>query len=454
MLALAGVPALVAGLVALRTHLNLTSALLVTMALVVSVAALGGLRPGVVASVGAFLLTNWFLTPPLHTLHIGDTDNVIALVVFVAVTLAVSALVAHSARRSLEAEHARAEASALAASTAAIITSTDPMPGLVAQLRAQFGLEAVSLLQREGDGWRVAAASGEPVPVAPEDGMAMPLDGSGDHALVLSGSVSEDGAQVLRAFAHQMALGLEAQRLRARSATMDALAEANALQTALLQALAHDLRTPLASIKASVTGLLAGDVGFTVDERASLLDAINDSSDRLDRVIRNLLDMSRLETGATNPKLVPSALEDTVAAAVSTVPAHGHALVVEVSETLPLVLTDSALLERALANLVSNAVAWSPACSPVRVVAALAGRSVQLRVVDHGPGIPSEARGRIFEPFQRLGDRSHDAGEGLGLAIAKGFVEVTGGTIDVSDTPGGGTTFTILLPIAAEGGPA
>jgi len=445
-----GLPLLIAGLVAAREHLDLTSALLITLAFVLLVAALGGLRPGIVASVASFVLTNFFLTPPLHTLHIRQTDDLVALVVFVAVALAVSALVAHSARRSFEAEQARADAAALAASTAAIITAADPLPGLMAQLRGRFNLEAVSLLRRDGDEWAVAASSGEPVALDPEAGRAMPLDDGDGHVLVLTGAVTDDGLEVLRALVRQMALGLETQRLRAQSATYEALAEANALRTALLQALAHDLRTPLATIKASVTGLLAGDVGFSAGDRISLLDAINDSSDRLDRVIGNLLDMSRLESGAANPSLAPCALEDVVAAAVSGVREHPGGLVVDVSETLPLVVTDAALLERALANLVSNAVVWSPHREPVRIDAELAGQHVCLHVVDRGPGIPRADRGRLFEPFQRRGDRSQDTGAGLGLAIAKGFVEVTGGSIDLEDTPGGGTTISVRLPVAAD----
>ena len=198
---------------------------------------------------------------------------------------------------------------------------------------------------------------------------------------------------------------------------------------------------------------MAGDVGFSADDRASLLDTIDTSTDRLDRVVGNLLDMSRLQAGATRAHLAPTALEEVVAAALTAIGTPHDRVVVDVSESLPLVETDAALLERALANLVSNALAWAPPDVPIRVDAALVKDRVQLRVIDRGPGIPLGDRSRIFEPFQRLGDRSNDAGVGLGLAIAKGFVEVTGGTLEVDDTPGGGTTFTVGIPVARDGDP-
>ena len=449
--ALGAIPLLTFALVQMQRHLDLSSALLLQLAVVVLVAAIGGLRPGVFASLAAFVLTNFFLTPPVHTLSIGNTDDLVALAVFVAVSLAVSLLVDRAARRANDAERARAEAAALARTTGSLISDSDPMPRLVEQLRVLFGLDRVSVLTRAGAGWAVTACTSDTPPDAPAAGTSLALDERGDAQLVLEGGpVGEDDVAVLRAFADQVALGLEAQRLREASAEVASLAQANLLRTALLQAVSHDLRTPLASIKASVTGLMAGDVGFTEADRESLLDTIDESADRLDRVIGNLLDMSRLQAGAAQPVLVATPLEEVVAAALHALGTPARSVEVDVSESLPMVATDAALLERAVANLVSNALAWSPAGVPVRIDAAEVRGRIDLRVVDRGPGIPVASRAAVFEPFQRLGDRSHDAGAGLGLAIAKGFVEVTGASIDVDDTPGGGATFTIHLPIAGR----
>ncbi len=451
-LCLAAVPLLTLVLVALDPHVNLSTNLLLQLALVMVIAAVGGIRPGVVASVEASLLSNYFLTDPTHTFTIGDRNNLIALVVFIAVAVGVSVLVDRAASRSREALRARADATALARSTGSIIAAADPMPDLVDQLRTLFGLDAVAVLQRSDDEWVIAASSGPNPPTAPGVGTAVSLDDSGATQLVLrGGQINNDDLAVLRAFGDQLSLAMEAKRLRREAATVESLSEANVLRTALLQAVSHDLRTPLASIKASVTGLLEGDVGFTPDDRTSLLRNIDEASDRLDRVVGNLLDMSRLQAGATHASVAPTATEEVVAAALDMLAVPAERVYIDVSAELPLVLTDAALLERALANLVSNALVWSPIGREVRIEAASVQNRVDVRVIDRGPGIAPEARDRVFQPFQRLGDKSTDAGVGLGLAIAKGFVEVTGGSLRVDDTPGGGCTFTISLPIAPKG---
>ncbi|HQZ34497.1 MAG TPA: DUF4118 domain-containing protein [Ilumatobacteraceae bacterium] len=450
-LCLAAVPLLTTLLVALDPNVNLSTNLLLQLALVMVIAAVGGFRPGVVASIEASLLSNYFLTDPTHTFNIGDRNNFIALLVFIAVAVGVSVLVDRTASRSREALRARADATALARSTGSIIAAADPMPDLVDQLRTLFGMDAVAVLQRSQDAWAIAASSGPNPPTSPQGGTAISLDDSGDTQLVLRGRINNDDLAVLRAFGDQLSLAMEAKRLRREAATVESLSEANLLRTALLQSVSHDLRTPLASIKASVSGLLEGDVGFSQEDRMSLLRTIDESSDRLDRVVGNLLDMSRLQAGATHASVAPTATEEVVAAALDALAVPAERVYVDVSAELPLVLTDAALLERALANLVSNALAWSPAGREVRIEAAGVQGRVDVRVIDRGPGIAPEARDRMFQPFQRLGDTSTDAGVGLGLAIAKGFVEVTGGSLRVDDTPGGGCTFTISLPIAPRG---
>jgi len=448
---LIGLPLLTASLTGLQRHLNLSSVLLLNLAVVLTIAAIGGIRPGVFASVAASLLTNWFLTPPIHTWTIQKTDNIIALGVFVAVAIGVSVLVDRTARQGRDARRARADATALARSTGSIIAAADPMPDLVDQVRALFELEAASVLERQGGQWITSASAGNDPPTSPDGALAIALDDHGTTQLVMRGGpMSGDDLGVLRAFADQLSLGLEARQLRRDAATIEQLSEGNALRTALLQAVSHDLRTPLASIKASVTGLMAADVGFTPEDRTELLDAIDTSADRLDRLIGNLLDMSRLQAGVTTAALAPTALEEVVAAALSALAVPYDRVRIDVSEQLPLVRTDPALLERSVANLVSNALAWSPADRAVRVEGAEVAGRVELRIIDRGPGIPPQQRAVVFEPFQRLGDRSSDAGAGLGLAIARGFVELTGGRLELDDTPGGGSTFTIILPIAGR----
>ncbi|MFD8014849.1 sensor histidine kinase, partial [Streptomyces sp. NPDC059762] len=228
------------------------------------------------------------------------------------------------------------------------------------------------------------------------------------------------------------------------------LAEGNKIRTSLLAAVSHDLRTPLAGIKASVSSLRSDDVEWSEEDRAELLEGIEAGADRLAHLVGNLLDMSRLETGTVTAVIRETDLDEVVPMALLGVPEDSVAL--DIPETLPMVAVDRGLLERAVANIVENAVKYSPPGAPVLVAASTAADRVELRVVDRGPGVPDEAKDRIFGAFQRYGDAPRGEGVGLGLAVARGFVESMGGTVVAEDTPGGGLTMTIGLPRAI--GPA
>jgi two-component system sensor histidine kinase KdpD len=236
---------------------------------------------------------------------------------------------------------------------------------------------------------------------------------------------------------------LEAQRLAVGAARAEELAEVDRLRIAILAAVGHDLRTPLASTKAAVSSLRAPDVAFTPEDSAELLATIEESTDRLGDLVENLLAMSRLQAGVLSVQPVPVALDEVVARALLS--GTAGSVRVAVRDDLPLVRADPGLLERTVANLVDNATRVS---TTVEVNAVREGDRVLLRIVDRGPGIPAADRERIFAPFQRLGDHTADGGLGLGLAIARGFTEAMGGAITPSDTPGGGITMTVALPIA------
>ena len=227
----------------------------------------------------------------------------------------------------------------------------------------------------------------------------------------------------------------EADRRRTESVSLE---KVNELRTAILAAVSHDLRTPLASIKASVSSLREEDVSWSNQESSEFLATIEDDTDRLTAVVGNLLDMSRIQTGSLVLKLERLGLDEVVPRAVA--PFAEHEVMLDVPESLPRVLVDGALLERAVTNIVSNARQWNAANSPVIIFAGTKGTRVELRVIDHGPGVPAEDRLRMFQPFQRLGNRPGSEGIGLGLAVALGFVEAVGGTITARDTPGGGLT--------------
>ncbi|MEU9156796.1 ATP-binding protein [Streptomyces sp. NPDC048417] len=270
----------------------------------------------------------------------------------------------------------------------------------------------------------------------------------GDHmTLALSGRVLPAiDRRVLAAFAAQAAVVLDRQRLQQEADQAKELAEGNRIRTALLAAVSHDLRTPLAGIKASVSSLRSDDVEWSEQDRAELLEAIEAGADRLDLLVGNLLDMSRLQTGTVTPIVREADLDEVVPMALGGVPEDSVEL--DIPETLPMVHVDKGLLERVVANVVENAVKYSPADTPVLVKASSIADRVEVRVVDRGLGVPDEAKERIFEPFQRYGDSPRGAGVGLGLAVARGFTEAMGGTLAAEDTPGGGLTMVLSLPLA------
>jgi two-component system, OmpR family, sensor histidine kinase KdpD len=448
LLALVGLPLETAALTGLRGQVDLTGVLLLYLLLVVLVAVVGGFLPAAVAAVAAFLLANWYFTPPFHHFRIAKQTDLLALVVFIAVAGLVSALVDQAARRTAEATRARAEAEALARLGGTLLHGRDPLPELVEQLRATFGQESVALLRPDRQGWRVEAVAGPTAPIRPEYATdTVELDPQTTLALV-GRRLTGDDRRVLRAFTDQLAVALESRRLSRAAADAALLAEANQLRTALLAAVSHDLRTPLASIKTAVTGLLQDDVTLPPEASAELLATIDQQTDRLDRLVGNLLDMSRLQTGALSLHTRPVGLEEVVPAALASLADHGRGVQVEVPETLPRVHADPGLLERAVANLVANALAWSPPDRRVEVTAGRLGDQVELCVIDHGPGVPAGDRDRLFQPFQRLGDTG--SGVGLGLAVARGFLDAMHGQLLPEETHGGGLTMRIRLP-AADG---
>jgi len=234
-----------------------------------------------------------------------------------------------------------------------------------------------------------------------------------------------------------------------RRSEAEALEKVNELRTAILAAVSHDLRTPLSSIKASVSSLREPDVTWSDEETREFLAAIEEETDRLTSLVGNLLDMSRIQTGSVVLVHQRVGLDEIVPRALAALPSSGRDVEVDVPETLPRVDVDAELLERAVANVVSNACQWTSAGRPVEVIGAAANGDVQLRVIDHGPGVAPSERERMFLPFQRLGDRAGSDGVGLGLAVARGFVEAMGGQVAVEDTPGGGLTMVFTFREAA-----
>ncbi|KOG37751.1 sensor histidine kinase [Streptomyces resistomycificus] len=430
--------------------LGLANDMLLFLTVTVAAALLGGLLPALASAAVGSLLLNYFYTPPLHHWTIANPKNIVAIAIFVGVGVSVASVVDLAARRTHQAARLRAEAEILSFLAGNVLRGESSLEELLERVRETFGMESAALLERASDvdPWTCAgrAGLGRPVERPEEADVGVPV---GDHmALALSGRVlpAED-RRVLAAFGAQAAVVLDRRRLREEAERSRTLAEGNRIRTALLAAVSHDLRTPLAGIKAAVTSLRSDDVAWSEEDRAELLEGIEDGADRLDHLVGNLLDMSRLQTGTVTPLIREIDLDEVVPMALGGVPEGSADL--DIPETLPMVAVDPGLLERSVANLVENAVKYSPAGRSVLVAASALADRVEVRVVDRGPGVPDEAKERIFEPFQRHGDAPRGAGVGLGLAVARGFAEAMGGTLDAEDTPGGGLTMVLTLPVAA-----
>ncbi|WP_416960993.1 ATP-binding protein [Streptomyces sp. Agncl-13] len=429
---------------------GLANDMLLFLTLTVAAALLGGLLPALASAAVGSLLLNWYFTPPVHTFTIADPKNIVAIAIFVGVAVSVASVVDLAARRTDQAARLRAESEILSFLAGNVLRGETSLEALLERVRETFGMESVALLERAGelDPWTCAGSVGPRPCQNPEHAdVDVPV---GDHmSLALSGRVlPASDRRVLAAFAAQAVVVLDRRRLQQEADQAKELAEGNRIRTALLAAVSHDLRTPLAGIKVAVTSLRSDDVDWSEEDRAELLEAIEAGADRLDQLVGNLLDMSRLQTGTVTPIIRETDLDEVVPMALVAVPEDSVEL--DIPETLPMVHVDRGLLERAVANIVENAVKYSPPEEKVLVSASAIADRVEVRVVDRGPGVPDEAKDRIFEPFQRYGDSPRGAGVGLGLAVARGFTEALGGTLSAEDTPGGGLTMVLSLPTAPE----
>jgi two-component system sensor histidine kinase KdpD len=448
-----------------RQDLNLVSDVLLFLLVVVIVSIVGGFLPAMAAAIGGSLLLNYYFTPPLHTFTINETNNALALLVFVLVAALVSWVVDLAARRTRQAAHAQAEAETLGTLAGSVVRGETVISALLERVRETFGLTSVTLLERiplsesvsgqpraPNDEWAVVATAGSPGCDRPQEAdTEVP---AGDTlVLALRGkALRAEDQRVVAAFAAHAAIMLERQRLTEAAAAAGPIAEGDKMRTALLAAVGHDLRSPLSSAKAAVTSLRGDDVNWSAEDQAELLLTADESLDRLARLIDNLLDMSRLQAGALAVSDHPVALDEVVPLALDTLAPSPGSVVVNVPDTLPAVWADPDLLERVIANLAANALRYSPNDSPPLISASQLGDRVELRVVDRGPGIPANELDRVFAPFQRLGDTDNTTGVGLGLALSRGLVEAMGGSLTPEETPGGGLTMVVALEAAQPRG--
>ncbi|MFC9772690.1 MULTISPECIES: DUF4118 domain-containing protein [unclassified Pseudarthrobacter] len=447
-------------LLAVLDH-SVATAVLVQLAGAVAVALVGGLWPAVAGALWSSLLVNYFSTPPVGDLAIHDPQDVLALGVFVGVSVAVAGVVDGSARRSKEAALARAEAATLGDLALGASRSEDTLQALLSESLSVFGVSGAAVVTAATDprqpGWELVAGAGD-IPgwdEGPEGSAARTAEelGSRTWLLLFGREIPRAERRLVDAFGVHVRARLERRQLEASRLEISRLAEGNAMRTAILRAVSHDLRTPLAGIKLAAGGLLQDGIGYGPEERRELLETIDECTDRLDGLVGNLLDMSRITAQSVEPLLEPVRWRVAVDHALRTCPAG--AVTVALPANMPAVEADPGLLERAIANIVENALKYAPGAgitisgTPMQQAGPGGHPAGELRIVDHGPGVPARKVVEMFQPFQRLGDADQGTGIGLGLAVAQGFVQAMRGSLDAEETPGGGLTMVIRLPLSA-----
>ncbi len=424
-----------ASIYVLRDHVPVLGLAVLYLLAVIPVAVVWGLVAGVLVSFASMLVFNFFFLPPVHTLRLQESSHWFALGVFVVTAVVVSELAASSRRRANE--------SALLAEIAASLLEH---PDLAPELD-RIAAEAAEALQVE----QATISVGDTAPTAEGERQPLFADGRRVGTIVLKGPRHSGAAarrRLLPALASLLGVAIDRERLADEALEAEALRRSDAVKTAVLRSVSHDLRSPLMAILTSASALARTDLDLDLDDRRELVATILGEADRLDRVIGNLLDLSRLEAGAAQPEPDVWPVDELVAQAIGQLGEAGGRIEVELPDEPLAVRVDAQQIERVLVNLFENALKYSPEPEPVRVQLAETANRVLVRVVDHGPGVASGDRERIFEPFQRGGDSAR--GAGLGLAIARGFAEANDARVWAESRPGQGATFVLALPSAGE----
>ncbi|MBN9188305.1 MAG: DUF4118 domain-containing protein, partial [Microbacterium sp.] len=452
--AIVGGPLLSWLLFAVSGETAITADVLAYQLLVVIVALIGGIWPALFAAVLSGVTLDFLFVQPLFTVTIADPAHALSLVLYVIIAILVSWIVDQAARRTRAAQRAAAESELLATVAGSVVRGESAVTALVGRTREAFRLTGVRLVDRDGT---VVATDGEPVPDAAP--LRVPVGDPGPRADlelhgIPGGDLDASERRVLDAIVAQLSAAMEHTDLAETAREVDALAETDQVRSALLSAVSHDLRRPLAAAVAAIGGLRASGPSLSAADRAELLATADESLEQLSTLVTDLLDVSRVQAGVLAVSLSPVDAADVVAAAVEELALGPAEVELALDPELPALRADRVLLQRVIVNLLANAHRHSPPDHRVRVATSRLGDVAEIRVVDHGRGVSPERQGEIFAPFQRLGDTDNTTGLGLGLALSRGFTEGMGGTLTPEDTPGGGLTMVVSLPLSHAGGAA
>ena len=425
---------------------SITSDVLAYQLLVVIVALIGGIWPALFAAILSGLTLDFLFVAPLYTVTIADPLHAVSLILYVIIAILVSYIVDQAARRMRTAQRAAAESELLATIAGSVLRGESAVPALVSRTREAFGMTGVRLVGTDGT---VIARDGEPVPDGRMIRLPVGPDGAPRGILELhGGELDASERRLLDVIIAQLGAALEHYELTETAREAGVLAETDRVRSALLSAVSHDLRRPLAAAVAAVGGLRMAGSQLSAEDRAELVETADESLATLSALVTDLLDVSRVQAGVLAVSLQPVDAAGAVLAAVDELALGPDQVEMALDPDLPPLQADAVLLQRVLVNVLANAGRHSPQGTRVRIATSRLSGTAEIRIIDHGVGIAPERRDDMFAPFQRLGDTDNSTGLGLGLALSKGFTEGMGGSLTPEDTPGGGLTMVISLPVA------
>ncbi len=438
--AIIGGPLLTWFLVSVRSSDSLITDVLSYQFLVVVVALIGGIWPALFAAVLSGVTLDFFFVDPLYKITVNEPRHILALVLYVLNALLVSYVVDQAARRFRLAQRASAESELLLSIAGNVLRGESALDAFVNRTREAFNLKSVRLVADN----TVISSSGDPVDDAPHTDIP-----AGSRAILelFGRDLAASERRLVVVIAAQIDAVLEHSALSETASEVGSLEESDRVRSALLSAVGHDLRRPLAAATAAVTGLRSTDITISEPDRQELLATADESLATLATLVTNLLDVSRLQAGVLAISLQRTETEDVIVPSLDELGLGPDDVELDLAAELPAVLADAGLLQRVIVNVLANAMGFAPEDSKVRIATSTFEGMVQIRIIDHGPGIAHDRREEVFAPFQRWGDNDNTTGLGLGLALSKGFTEGMGGTIEAEDTPGGGLTMVIELPV-------
>lgn len=439
-------------LVSLRGHFNLTTTTLLLLVLTVGIAIGSALWLAIASAVENFLFLNYFFTPPLHTFAISDKDDLISLLAFIFFSVVASVILNQLKVRTKRLQQISDEGLFLSRLATDIIRGHNSIEEILENSKATFGISEIAIVSK------VASIPKDQIQVVygAIEVFSPELINSGvklnsRYSLIANPPIVEIGLHnLLTTFGSQILILLERQILEENERELSDIKQSDQMRAALLTAVSHDLRGPLASTKAAISSLMNTEINWSGSDRQELLETANHSLDQLNNLIENLLDMSRLEGNAISLHWRSVDVEDAISGAIKALKSNRILADIRIQESLPAINVDPILLERVLVNLIENAIRFNPKDQAIEIEAGCTENGVDIKVIDHGPGVEPKNRGKIFVPFQRLGDRDNTTGVGLGLAIVKGFTELMDGKVSTDETPSGGLTMVLTFGAAQD----